>query len=150
MRCNFHKHVLSCPSGFAHVQIPKCSNHSGSIPCLLFLSATPGVLATPHLLSQTQRGASEARPLEDGSCRPRWQSSQTMNYSHRKSGKCTVCSPSFISISSYLACFLFSVMKQEIRIAIYETMVKLLFDGCGTLCRCQTLLFTLWLYTGHN
>lgn len=51
---------------------PKCSSHSSSIPCLLFLSASPGVLATPHLLSQMERGALKARPLEDGSCRPRW------------------------------------------------------------------------------
>lgn len=66
---------------------PKCSSHSGSIPRLLFLSAAPGVLATPHLLSQTQRGASEARPLEDGSCRPRWLSSPTISYSYRRRGK---------------------------------------------------------------
>lgn len=58
--------------------------------------------------------------------------------------------PPFISSSSYLACFLFSVMKQEIRTVIYETMLKLLFDGCGTWCRCRTLFFALSLYTGHN
>lgn len=117
--------VCTCP-------IPKCENHSGSIPRLLFLSAAPGVLATPHLLSHTRRGASEARPLEDGSCRPRWPSSPTMNYSYRKRGKCRECPPPFISSSSYLAYFLFSIMKQEIGIVIYETMLKLLFDGCGT------------------
>lgn len=100
--------VCTCP-------IPKCSNHSGSIPHLLFLCAAPGVLATPHLLSQTQRGASEARPLEDGSCRPRWPSSQTINYSYRKgrmppSPHTHPC----ISISSYLACLLFVVIEQEV------------------------------------
>lgn len=40
---------------------PKCSPRSSSIPCLLVSSAAPGVLATPHLLSQSERGAPKAR-----------------------------------------------------------------------------------------
>lgn len=71
---------------------PKCSSHSSSIPRLCFLSAAPGVLATPHLLSQTERGGLKARPPEDGSCRPRWLGSrsslQTANYSERSWSKC--------------------------------------------------------------
>lgn len=51
---------------------PKCSSHSSSIPCPLFLRAAPGVLATPHLLSQMEREALKVRPLEEESCRPIW------------------------------------------------------------------------------
>lgn len=51
---------------------PKSSNPSRSIPRLLLLCAALGVLATPHLLSQTQRGGWRTTPLEDGSCRLRW------------------------------------------------------------------------------
>lgn len=97
--------VCTCP-------IPKCENHSGSVPHLLFLSAAPGVLATPHLLSHTRRGASEARPLEDGSCTPRWPSSPTMNYSYRKRGKCRECPPPPLYLFLSISC-LFSFLNHE-------------------------------------
>lgn len=51
---------------------PKSSNPSRSIPHLLLLCAALGVLATPHLLSQTQRGGLKTTPLEDESYRLRW------------------------------------------------------------------------------
>lgn len=50
----------------------KSSNASRSIPHLLLLCAALGVFATPHLLSQTQRGGSKTTPLEDESYRLRW------------------------------------------------------------------------------
>lgn len=78
MCCNLKKkkrktqHVLhpslrdsTCPN-------PKSSDPSRSIPHLLLPCSALGVLATPHLLSQTQRGGSKTTPLEDGSYRLRW------------------------------------------------------------------------------
>lgn len=70
MRCNFKTRAYpslrdsTCPN-------PKCSSHSSSIPCLLLLSAAPGVLAIRHISSVRRRGEPWRRGPreEDGSCR---------------------------------------------------------------------------------
>lgn len=73
MLCNFKKKTRAYPSLRDSTCLnPKCSSHSSSIPCPLFLRAAPGVLATPHLLSQMEREALKVRPLEEESCRPIW------------------------------------------------------------------------------
>lgn len=53
---------------------PNSSDPSRSVPHLFLLCAALGVLATPHLLSQTQRGGQKTTPLEDGSYRLIWPS----------------------------------------------------------------------------
>lgn len=63
MHCNLKTRAYwclrdsTCPNS-------KCSTHSSSIPCLLPLTAAPGVLSTPHLLILTERRALKPGPLE--------------------------------------------------------------------------------------
>lgn len=113
-RCNFHKHVLSCPSGFAHVQSPNARIIPAASP-ISFSSVLHQGFSLRHISSVRRRGEPPRRGLwrtppagPDGRALRWWTT-------HTEMVKCAVCTSPLLSLSRHiLLIFFFLVIKQKI------------------------------------
>lgn len=95
-RCNFHKHVLSCPSGFAHVQSPNARIIPAATP-ISFSSVLHQGFSLRHISSVRRRGEPPRRGLwrtapagPDGRALRRWTT-------HTERVKCAECAYPLLS-----------------------------------------------------
>lgn len=129
--------VSTCPN-------PKSSNPSRSIPHLLLLCAALGVLATPHLLSQTQRGGSKTTPLEDESYRLRWlrRREQHLNPESPRVLTLSLCVLLQLFGDIFLREYFKGILSKKIKIKKLKEVLAY-FRSCRLCWCCWTLLFTL-------
>lgn len=113
VRCNFHKHVLSCPSGFAHVQSPNARIIPAASP-VSFSSVLHQGFSLRHISSVTRGGEPPRRGLwrtapagPDGRALQRWTT-------HTERGENAECTPPALPLYLFLfiSC-LFSFLNHE-------------------------------------
>lgn len=124
---NFHQHVLSCPSGFAHVQSPNARIIPAASP-ISFSSVLHQGFSLRHISSVRRRGQPPRRGLwrtapagPDGRALKR-------RTTHTERVKCAVCSTPLLSLSFHiLLVFLSQALNRKLKTS-FSTAIEWMLD----------------------